>query len=123
MGASVSAVVFVLSIFLVPESKYHRSLAAYGQEEADASVHNDETTPSRRVKLTERPALDFVSYKARTIRSDMTLFSVKPDWAEGYWTFIVRFMSGLLIGRANKNSTPSKSCSSRMSCGHSYSTE
>ncbi|EGP86983.1 uncharacterized protein MYCGRDRAFT_43925 [Zymoseptoria tritici IPO323] len=93
MGAGVCAIVLILSIFLVPESKYDRSLAAYGQRTADDPLNsvNDHTTPSRPVRMADRPALDFVNYQARTLRSDMVVFSVKPDWAEGYWTFVHTF--------------------------------
>jgi hypothetical protein len=91
LGAGLSAATFVLSIFFVPESRYDRSLAAYGQldehegDEADIA----RAAVSRPVKLSDRPALDTVRYQPRTLKSDMRLFVSKADWVEGWYGLIV----------------------------------
>jgi hypothetical protein len=41
------------------------------------------------VLTTERPALDFDHYEARTWRSDLRLWVRSPEWRKGMETFIV----------------------------------
>lgn len=88
LGAGLSAATLICSIFLVPESRYPRSLVAYGQS-ADIDGVEPEQIESTPVKLSERPALDFTKYQPRTIKSDMRLFVGEFDWAEGWYSFVV----------------------------------
>jgi hypothetical protein len=93
LGAGLCAVTFVASIFWVPESRYDRSLTAYGQFSAEEGGESDETraTAPRPVKLSERPALDTTNFRPRTMWSDMRLFVGKPNWTEGVYGFINTF--------------------------------
>ncbi|KAK4899961.1 hypothetical protein LTR27_002723 [Elasticomyces elasticus] len=86
LGVGLGAGVLLLSIVWVPETRYTRALAAYGQEVE--SVTPEEGKPKEEPKpmrVSERPALDFVTYPARTLRSDLRLFVGKPDWSEGLY--------------------------------------
>lgn len=85
LGGGLTALVLLLSIFLVPEPKYRRTLAAYGQ----VANADDPAAASRPVRLPERPVLDFARYKPRTMRSDIRLFVNDMDWMEGAYTFLV----------------------------------
>ncbi|ORY01676.1 major facilitator superfamily domain-containing protein [Clohesyomyces aquaticus] len=113
LGAGLSAVTFLLSIVWVPESRYDRSLAAYGQfsiEEGGEGTGSRATAPMP-VRLSERPALDATKYLPRTIWSDMRLIDGPADWKEGWYglvnTFQIMFfpnvfwafcLNGLTIG-------------------------
>ena len=94
LGAGLCGVTLVFSIFWVPESRYDRSLAAYGQfsEDGDDDTH---TTPPP-VKISDRPALDTTKYLPRTLWSDMRVFVGKPDWMEGWYGFTVRLCIQLI---------------------------
>jgi hypothetical protein len=98
LGAGLSAAVLVLSIFWVPESRYNRSLAAYGQlAEAEGGTDNiSNVIEALPVRLSERPALDFVRYQPRTLRTDMRLFVADADWAEGWYGLIVSIFLSLI---------------------------
>ena len=87
LGAGLAGLVLIFSIIWVPESKYHRSLIAYGQvTEAVAEGKLDsEADAPRPVKVSERPALDFDHYEPRTIWSDLRLFVNPVDWSEGLY--------------------------------------
>lgn len=91
LGTGLAMVVFVLSIFFVPESRYPRTLAAYGQEPEDEKMGTAtaDGTTLRPMRISERPALDFSKYPARTLWSDMRLFVGKPDWTEGLYALRV----------------------------------
>lgn len=93
LGAGLSAATLVGSIFLCPETKYERSLAAYGQ--AAEVVSNDkqevQTNQPRQIRLSARPALDYDRYKVRTLWSDMRLFAHRADWSEGLYALRVRW--------------------------------
>lgn len=86
LGGGLTFLVFLLSIIFIPESKYHRTLASYGQ----VNDAKDPVTAARPVRMSERPALDFARYEPRTIASDMRIFINKLDWMEGAYTFLVR---------------------------------
>lgn len=93
LGAGLSALTFVLAIFWVPESRYDRSLTAYGQfsaEEGGEGTGSRATAPLP-VRLSEKPALDTTKYAPRTMWSDMRIFVSKPDWMEGVYGFINTF--------------------------------
>ncbi|KAF2022406.1 MFS general substrate transporter [Aaosphaeria arxii CBS 175.79] len=93
LGAGLCAVTFLVSIPFVPESRYDRSLAAYGQFSREEGGEGNESreTAAAPVKLTDRPALDTTRYKPRTVWSDMQLMVGKADWREGYYGFINTF--------------------------------
>jgi hypothetical protein len=81
----------VLSIFFVPESRYNRSLAAYGQLDESEGDESDQVraAASLPVKLSERPALDTIRYQPRTVKSDVRVFVGELDWIEGWYGLIV----------------------------------
>jgi hypothetical protein len=91
LGAGLAAATLIFSIFLVPESRYAQSLVAYGQssdfEEGEPDDSRMMTAPP--VRISERPSLDTTQYQPRTFRSDMCVFVGSPDWAEGWYGFIV----------------------------------
>lgn len=97
LGTGLCAVTFILSIFWVPESRYDRSLTAYGQFSAEegGEGNGSRATAPMPVKLADRPALDTVKYPPRTLWSDMRLFVGKADWVEGWYGFIVRLPSSV----------------------------
>ena len=87
LGGGLTAVVLLLSVFFVPETRYHRSLAAYGQatvEETEAGLE-----PAPAVRISERPAFDLDLYRPRTLWSDMRVIVGDPDWWEGWYTLLV----------------------------------
>ena len=92
LGAGLCAVTFILSILWVPESRYNRSLTAYGQfsEEEGGEGNGSRATAPIPVRIADRPALDSIKYPPRTLWSDMRIFVSKPDWREGWYGFIVR---------------------------------
>jgi hypothetical protein len=80
--AIISGLSFVLALFLMPESKYARSIDAYGDEmpipgelaaEKDLSLRRSDSEFNRVTTATSRH-LDFTHYKPRTLRSDMRLW-------------------------------------------------
>jgi MFS family permease len=96
LGAGLSAATLVVSIFFVPESRYSRTLQAYGQyhinEGGESEFESRETAPPP-VKMSDRPALDLTRYEARTWASDMRVFVGGFDWWEGWYGFVVSFLS------------------------------
>ncbi|PVH98844.1 MFS general substrate transporter [Periconia macrospinosa] len=93
LGAGFSALTFLLSFFWVPESRFRRSLTAYGQfspEEGGEGDTSRATAPAP-MRISEKPPLDTVNYAPRTIWSDMRVFTDKPDWKEGWRGFINTF--------------------------------
>lgn len=93
LGGGLAAAVLVLSIFLVPESRYDRTLAAYGQvTEGELETSPDEVAAAAKpVRISERPAFDLTKFKPRTLLSDMQIFATKSDWKEGWYTFLHTF--------------------------------
>jgi hypothetical protein len=91
LGAGLATVTLFFAIFLVPESRYARSLVAYGQSSdfEEGEPDNSRMMAAPPVRISERPALDTTLYRARTLRSDMIVFAGSPDWAEGWYGFIV----------------------------------
>ncbi|KAK5746240.1 hypothetical protein LTR17_000975 [Elasticomyces elasticus] len=86
LGVGLGAGVLLLSIVWVPETRYTRALAAYGQEvEPVTSEEGKPKEEPKPMRVSERPVLDFVTYPARTLRSDLRLFVGKPDWSEGVY--------------------------------------
>ncbi|OGM51302.1 putative MFS transporter [Aspergillus bombycis] len=86
LGAVLAGALFVATIFLLPETKYERSMSAYqeesssGDEMATESSNDDKPKHSETEPCTERPELDFVHYSPRTFKSDLRLWIGKPEW-------------------------------------------
>jgi len=90
LGAGLAAAVFVVSVVYVPETKYVRSLEAYGQDVENGDDSSDDQELQRPpVRLSERPALDYTKFAPRTIWSDMRLFVGRADWSEGFYALRV----------------------------------
>lgn len=94
LGAGLAGLQFILSIFLVPETKYERSVASF--QEASATPTGSETSlemggdpikATTAAVVTTRPELDFVNYAPRTWKSDMRLWVGTPDWKKGFTVF------------------------------------
>lgn len=86
LGAILAGAQFVVSIFLLPETKYERSLASFQENVSNSSREDLEATTDRPTKesaiCTQRPELDFVNYAPRTWRSDMRLWVGTPEWTK-----------------------------------------
>ncbi|KAJ9657924.1 hypothetical protein H2198_004007 [Neophaeococcomyces mojaviensis] len=84
LGAALAAVQLIATFFLLPETKYARPLEAFQEVQPDAEGGDIESDPARlssRANIcTQRPALDFVTYAPRTLKSDMRMWVGKPEW-------------------------------------------
>ncbi|KUM59905.1 hypothetical protein ACN42_g7240 [Penicillium freii] len=70
-----------------PRSSFQEKNSTEGlREESDEHV-----SKGTQKVVTERPALDFVTYEARTWRSDLRLWIGSPEWRMGIKTFIQTF--------------------------------
>lgn len=87
LGAGLSGVQLILSVFFLPETKYERPLEAYQENthsessSSDPEGKNKGPAPFSKHASTERPPLDFINYAPRTLRSDMRLWVGKPQWS------------------------------------------
>ncbi|KAJ5636527.1 uncharacterized protein N7484_009840 [Penicillium longicatenatum] len=94
LGACLSGLALVMAFVFVPETKYHRPRSSLQENMSSNGLDNvsDEhvAKDAHRV-VTERPALDFVTYQARTWRSDLRLWIGSPEWRKGVDTFIQAF--------------------------------
>ncbi|KAJ5355392.1 uncharacterized protein N7496_012604 [Penicillium cataractarum] len=90
LGACLSGASLVLAFFFVPETKYHRSRSSY-QESSSTEGLDESSEKEAHTVATERPALDYVNYEARTWRSDLRLWVGSPEWRKGMETFIQSF--------------------------------
>lgn len=90
-GAGLCGATLLLSVFWVPESRFRRSLVAYGQFSPEEGGEGDSSraTAPPPMRVSEKPPLDTVNYASRTIWSDMRIFTDEPDWKEGWRGFIV----------------------------------
>ncbi|KAF2215305.1 hypothetical protein CERZMDRAFT_105090 [Cercospora zeae-maydis SCOH1-5] len=92
LGGGFAAAVAVASIFFVPETRYDRSLAAYGQVTEEDIENNPELArEAKAIRWSERPDFDLDKYQPRTLWSDMRIFVGEPDWMEGWYTFVHTF--------------------------------
>lgn len=89
LGAALAGAVFLVSIPFVPETRYRRSLSAYGQEVEDDFADENQADKDVPVRPSNRPVFDYTRFKPRTLRSDMRLFVGKPDWSEGLYALRV----------------------------------
>ena len=84
LGAILSGVCLLCTIFFVPETKYPRSNASY---QASGSSDDEATI----TVCTERPELDYVNFAPRTWRSDMRLWIGEPEWNKVVEIFTVSY--------------------------------
>ncbi|KAH9904305.1 major facilitator superfamily domain-containing protein [Xylariomycetidae sp. FL2044] len=89
LGAGLSGLQFIVTIFFVPETKYERSLCSFQESAGGDAVDGSEVVAAR--VCTERPPLDCVNFAPRTLRSDMRLWVGSPDWKLGWDTFVQTF--------------------------------
>lgn len=98
LGVGLAGLTLLVSIPYVPESRYRRTLAAYGQDPEGEFSADTKATTMKPMTLADRPALDFETYPARTIWSDMRLIVGKPEWSEGLYA--IRVCQTFSIGTA-----------------------
>lgn len=112
LGAVLAGVQFVLAVFFVPETKYHRPMSSFQESTAASSSNkndddeNNAATPSSSdnhnsemgtaaatgsMMCTERPPLDYVNFAPRTWRSDMRLWVGDIEWRKGWEAFYQTF--------------------------------
>lgn len=109
-----------MAVFLVPETKYVRPLAAYegttntelGTEATIAGSDPEDLKPVEHfITVNDVRVLDTVNYLPRTLASDMVLFVNKADWSQAiscvkhqiqlfffldvFWIFV---MNGIFLG-------------------------
>lgn len=89
LGAGLSGVSLILGFVFVPETKYHRPRSSYQENSSTEGLDEASVGKDGHVVATERPPLDFVTYEARTWRSDLRLWVGSPEWRKGMETFIV----------------------------------
>ena len=86
LGAALAGLQLVVSIFLLPETKYARPMESYQESSDDSTTSTDDLESSKDAGSTvpvickTRPPLDFVNYEPRTWRSDMRLWIGSPEW-------------------------------------------
>ncbi|KAE8362251.1 major facilitator superfamily domain-containing protein [Aspergillus caelatus] len=86
LGAVLAGALCVLTFFLLPETKYERSLSAYQEESSSGDempmegFNDGKPNHPETAACTERPELDFVNYTPRTFKSDLRLWIGKPEW-------------------------------------------
>lgn len=91
LGCILCGVCFVVSFFLVPETKYYRPQSAYQESRKTKGEEGEEAFQL----VTERPELDFVNFEPRTWKSNMRLWNGKPEWDKAWivfkdaWTMIL----------------------------------
>ncbi|KAE8155177.1 major facilitator superfamily domain-containing protein [Aspergillus avenaceus] len=93
LGAALSGVLLVVAFFFLPETKYDRSLASYQEGSAsDDAECNATTDPKAQTGVcTQRPAIDYERFPARTWKSDLRLWVGTPEWKKVLEVFIQSF--------------------------------
>jgi hypothetical protein len=94
LGACLSGLSLIMAFVFVPETKYFRPRSSFQENKSTEGLgeESDEHVSKRTHKVvTHRPALDFVTYEARTWRSDLRLWIGSPEWRMGMKTFFVSF--------------------------------
>jgi hypothetical protein len=107
LGACLSGVSLVMAFVFVPETKYFRPLSSFQDNVSTEGLGEDpdkHATMDSLTVVTDRPALDFVTYEARTWRSDLRLWVGSPEWRKGMETFIV---SSVVLSPALHPNNPS----------------
>ena len=97
LDAGLSGLQLVLSIFLVPETKYRRSMAAFQETTTVSESNEGHVTKAGELKKDQeathcsvRPPLDFERFEPRTWKSDMRLWVGTPEWRLAFDTLRVR---------------------------------
>ncbi|KAL6355872.1 hypothetical protein LRP88_09455 [Fusarium phalaenopsidis] len=87
LGAGLSGLQLVFSIFFVPETKYRRSMAAFQETTTVSESDEGHVTKAGELKkdreethCSVRPPLDFERFEPRTWKSDMRLWVGTPEW-------------------------------------------
>lgn len=86
LGAILAGIQLLVSVFLLPETKYDRSQ----KQHRDFNGVCESVDSAKPVISTKRPRLDFNKYKARTWRSDMRPWIGSPEWYKVYGVLKVR---------------------------------
>jgi hypothetical protein len=92
LGACLSGLSLVMAFIFVPETKYFRPRSSFQENSSTEGLGEDSdkhVSKSTHKVVTERPALDFVTYEARTWRSDLRLWIGSPEWRLGMKSLIV----------------------------------
>jgi hypothetical protein len=100
--AGISAAIFILAVFFVPETKYERTLEAYSglsgaatavktpiTNEKDDEVSENEYNAPQQTQATvgNRPALDLEQYPAHTLWSRLNPMPARIEWSEAALSF------------------------------------
>lgn len=86
LGAGLAALQLIVAFFLLPETKYDRSLSAYQESVSDdglaepGDVEANSQKKSTVQVCTVKPPLDYTNYEPRTWKSDMRLWIDNPEW-------------------------------------------
>ncbi|KAJ5271193.1 hypothetical protein N7505_006951 [Penicillium chrysogenum] len=94
LGACLSGLSLVMAFIFVPETKYFRPRSSFQENSSTEGLGEDSdkhVSKSTHKVVTERPALDFVTYEARTWRSDLRLWIGSPEWRLGMKSLIQTF--------------------------------
>ncbi|KAF9883345.1 hypothetical protein FE257_003561 [Aspergillus nanangensis] len=90
LGAILSGVQLVIAFFLLPETRYDRSLSAYQEHGSDSGSSNEDESGSKGTSgnvCTEKPPLDYINFQPRTWKSDMRLWVGKTEWKTVWLVF------------------------------------
>ena len=93
-----------MAFVFVPETKYYRPLSSFQENTSNEGLGEDSgehVSKDTHKVVTERPALDFVTYEARTWGADLRLWVGSPEWRKGMETFIVSYESRLKMSHAD----------------------
>lgn len=98
IGTGVAALVFIMAIFFMPESRYYRSLDSYqGQVAFVTHLSHEEDGKTEveqapvRYTTTDIRHLDHVNYLPRTFWSDIRILDGPPNWQDGWKTIVAMF--------------------------------
>ncbi|KAJ5420553.1 hypothetical protein N7465_003072 [Penicillium sp. CMV-2018d] len=94
LSACLSGLSLVMAFVFVPETKYFRPRSSFQEKNSTEGLReesDEHISKGTQKVVTERPALDFVTYEARTWRSDLQLWIGSPEWRMGMKTFIQTF--------------------------------
>ncbi|KAJ5623686.1 hypothetical protein N7490_012291 [Penicillium lividum] len=93
LGACLAGASLLMAFVFVPETKYYRPKSSYQETSVEGSGEEsgDNISKDTHRVVTERPALDFVTYEARTWRSDLRLWIGSPEWRKAMETLIQSF--------------------------------
>lgn len=110
LGACLSGVSLIMAFVFVPETKYYRPLSSFQENTSNEDLEEDTGEHASKAGykvVTERPDLDFVTYEARTWRSDLRLWVGSPEWRKGMDTLMVSYEGFLKKCHLPTKSSPS----------------